>query len=64
MYPIWLNLLLIVHEHPMGGGGYSNMKLVYMCRAGFKNGGLRQRPHTRSKISPFLKTVHIIMDNL
>ena len=27
-----------------GGEGYSNMKLIYMCRTGFKNGGLRERP--------------------
>ena len=26
------------------GVGYSNMKLVYMCRAGYKNGRLRERP--------------------
>ena len=34
----------------MGVGGegreYSNMKLVYMCRTGFKNGGLREHPLT------------------
>ena len=24
------------------------MKLVYMCRAGFKNGGLRERPLTEN----------------
>ena len=24
-------------------GVYSDMKLVYMCRTGFKNGGLRER---------------------
>ena len=28
----------------MCGGGYSNMKLVYMCRAGYENGRLRERP--------------------
>ena len=30
----------------VGGGGYSYMQLVYMCRTGFKNGGLRERPLT------------------
>ena len=32
-----------------GGGGYSNMKLVYICRALFKNGGLKERPLTENK---------------
>ena len=27
---------------------YSNMKLVYMCRTGFKNGGLGERPFTEN----------------
>ena len=29
-------------------GGYSNMKLVYICRALFKNGGLKERPLTEN----------------
>ena len=32
-----------------GEAGYSNMKLVYMCRTGFKNGGLRERPLTENR---------------
>ena len=33
-----------------GGRGYSNMKLIHMCRTGFKNGGggLRERPLTEN----------------
>ena len=29
-------------------GGYSDMKLVYICHTGFKNGGLRERPLTEN----------------
>ena len=29
-------------------GEYSNMKLVYICRALFKNGGLKERPLTEN----------------
>ena len=29
-------------------GEYSNMKLVYNCRALFKNGGLKERPLTEN----------------
>ena len=36
---------VILHFSPVG---YSNMKLVYMCRARFKNGGLRERPLTEN----------------
>ena len=28
--------------------GYSNMKLIYICRALFKNGGLKERPLTEN----------------
>ena len=31
-----------------GGQGYSNMKLVYICRALFKNGGIKERPLTEN----------------
>ena len=30
------------------GGEYSNMKLVYICRTLFKNGGLKERPLTEN----------------
>ena len=32
-----------------GAGEYINMKLVYMCRTGFKNGRLRERPLTENQ---------------
>ena len=33
---------------PWGVGGYSNIKVVYVCHAGFKNGGLREQPLTEN----------------
>ena len=34
----------------VGGRGYSNMKLVYICRTLFKNGGLKERPVTENVV--------------
>ena len=31
-----------------GGGGYSYMNVVYMCRREFENVGLRERPLTEN----------------
>ena len=42
---------IIVYTADRGGGegrGYSNMKLVYMCRTGFKRGVLREQPLTEN----------------
>ena len=38
----------IPHSAPRGVRGYSYMKVVYMCRPEFENGGLRERPLTEN----------------
>ena len=52
-----------MHAEPGGGGwscgGDSNIKVVYMCRTGFKNGGLlRERPPTENGGGGFQSCPH------
>ena len=44
-----INTFSVVCVYPGRVVGYLNMKLVYICRAGFKNGGLRERPLTENE---------------
>ena len=43
-----INTFSVVCVYPGRVVGYLNMKLVYICRAGFKTGGLRERPLTEN----------------
>ena len=40
-------------------GGYSNMKVVYMCYGGFKITGLRERPLTENRGGAFRTGQHV-----